>query len=164
MVTETLDCYSCKSNSGEQRISPGPTIYEGKYWYVEHAYPVGMVGWLVLVLKRHVEALHELSAHEFAELGVLQGTVARLLHLELSSQKEYIMCFAEAEHFNHVHVHIVAIAHDLPHELRGPRILAMLKSEQVEPLPPDEIAAFCSHLKSRLMMDPAHGPKGDRPK
>lgn len=155
-----MDCYSCRSNSGEQRISPGPTIYEGKHWYVEHAYPVGMVGWLVLVLKRHAEAIHELSADEFTELGVLQGTVARLLRSELGCQKEYVMCFAEAEHFNHVHVHIVAKAHDLPHEMRGPRVLAMLKIEQVEPLPPEEIAAFCSHLRSRIMMDTAYSGKG----
>ena len=47
-----MECLTCKSNSGEQRISPGPTIYEGQYWLVEHAYPVKRVGWIVIVLKR----------------------------------------------------------------------------------------------------------------
>ncbi|MEO6458764.1 MAG: hypothetical protein ABIO92_10925 [Chloroflexia bacterium] len=148
-----MECYSCKSNSGERRISPGPTIYEGEYWYVEHAYPVRMKGWLVLVLKRHAEALHELSAEEFVELGVLQGAVTKLLHAEIGTQKEYTMCFAEADHFNHVHLHVVAKAHDLPHELRGPRIFAMLKTDEGDPLPPEEIAEFCNHLKSKLKID-----------
>ena len=58
-----MECWTCKSNLGEKRISPGPTIYEGKYWLVEHAYPIKMIGWLVIVLKRHAEALHELTAH-----------------------------------------------------------------------------------------------------
>ena len=151
-----MECYSCKSNSGERRISPGPTIYEGKYWYVEHAYPVRMKGWLVLVLKRHVEALHELRAEECVELGVLQGAVAKLLHAEMETQKEYTMCFAEAEYFNHVHFHIVAKAHDLPHELRGPRIFAMLKTDEGKPLPPEEIAEYCNHLRLKLKVDTGH--------
>ena|SRR5688572_5904819 len=48
-----------------------------------------MKGWLVLVLKRHVEALHELSIEELAEMGVLQGTMAKLLHGEMECEKEY---------------------------------------------------------------------------
>ncbi len=50
------DSYTRRSLSGEQRISPGPTIYESRYWLVEHAYPCRMLGWLVIVLKRHVIA------------------------------------------------------------------------------------------------------------
>ena len=151
-----MECYSCKSISAEQRISPGPTIFEGVYWYVEHAYPVRMVGWLVLVLKRHAEALHELSMEEFAELGVLQGVVAKLLYSEMGCQKEYTMCFGEADHFNHVHVHMVAKSHDLPHELQGARIFSMLTAGEGEPLPPEEIADFCTHLRSKLKMESAH--------
>ena len=73
-----MECWTCKSNTGEKRISPGPTIFEGEYWLVEHAYPVKTIGWLVIVLKRHAEALHELTPEEFAELAQIQ---ARLTHL-----------------------------------------------------------------------------------
>ena len=145
-----MECYTCKSNSGERRISPGRTIFEGEYWYVEHAYPVRMEGWLVLVLKRHVEAMHELTEAECVELGRLQGRVARLLHADTGSQKEYAMCFAEADHFNHVHVHIVARSADLPHELRGAGIFAMLKTEERGALPPEQIRAYCEHLKVKF--------------
>jgi diadenosine tetraphosphate (Ap4A) HIT family hydrolase len=59
-----MECLTCESNTGEKRISPGPTIYEGNYWLVEHAYPVKTIGWLVIVLKRHAEALHELTPED----------------------------------------------------------------------------------------------------
>jgi hypothetical protein len=64
-----MECLTCKSNSGEQRISPGPTIYEGEYWFVEHAYPVKRLGWLVIVLKRHEEAegFPHIHFHVFAK-------------------------------------------------------------------------------------------------
>jgi len=147
-----MDCYSCKSTSGEKRISPGPTIYEGEYWLVEHAYPCGMVGWLVLALKRHAEALHELSEEEFAELSKLQHHVATILHQELGCEKEYVACFGEAAHFNHIHFHVVAKPHNLPDELRGTGIFRMLKVTEEE-APRDMIREFCEHLKSNFTIE-----------
>jgi diadenosine tetraphosphate (Ap4A) HIT family hydrolase len=142
-----VDCYTCKSTSGEKRISPGPTIYEGEYWLVEHAYPCGMTGWLVLVLKRHAEALHELTGAEFVELAKLQRCAATSLHRELGCEKEYVACFAEAAHFSHVHVHVVAKSKGLPEELRGPAIFRMLKVTEEEAVPRDTIREFCERLK-----------------
>ena len=141
-----MECFTCKSISGERRISPGPTIYETTHWLVEHAYPCGMVGWLVLVLKRHAAALHELTDAEFEELGPLQGKVARVLARALDCGKEYAICFAEAEGFNHVHIHMVPRPHDLPDELRGPRIFAMLKVGEEGAVPREDIARFCEEL------------------
>jgi len=62
-----VECFTCQSISGEKRISPGPTIHTAKFWLVEHAYPGKLKGWLVLALKRHVQALHELTRDEFLE-------------------------------------------------------------------------------------------------
>ena len=53
------ECYSCRSISGTTRISPGPYIYKGQFWLVDHAYPTRLKGWLVLVLKRHAETRFE---------------------------------------------------------------------------------------------------------
>lgn len=142
-----MDCYTCLSISGERRISPGPTIFEGEHWLIEHAYPCGMVGWLVLVLKRHAEALHELSREEFSELAELQHKTTKLLHDELNSAKEYVVCFAEAAHFNHIHFHIISRPSDLPSELRGPGIFSMLKVTEDEAVSRDEVRAFCERLR-----------------
>ena len=50
------DCPVCRANEGIDRISPGAVIYEGRAWQVEHAYPTSLLDWLVIVLRRHVEA------------------------------------------------------------------------------------------------------------
>jgi diadenosine tetraphosphate (Ap4A) HIT family hydrolase len=144
-----MTCLTCLSNSGEQRISPGPTVYEGAYWYLEHAYPTSLKGWLVAVLKRHVEALHELTPEEFAELGVIQARAMKLLFETLNCEKEYMMCLAESEGFHHIHVHIVPKPHDLPEALKATRIFALLKVTAEEALPPREVKAFCELLRER---------------
>jgi diadenosine tetraphosphate (Ap4A) HIT family hydrolase len=153
-----MQCLSCLSLSGERRISPGPAIYEGMCWIVDHAYPSRMKGWLVIVLKRHAEALHELSREELTELADLQLRTARLLHTELDCEKEYVMCIAEGEGFHRMHVHVVAKPRDLAAELRGPRIFALVTPEGEEALPaagdivpPEELRAFCERLRERFV-------------
>jgi len=118
-----MECWTCKSNSGEKRISPGATIFEGKYWLVEHAYPVKIIGWLVIVLKRHTEALHELTIEEFAELAQIQAKLIHLLYEELHCEKEYVSCYAEQEHFCHIHFHVFAKPSNLTDELKAARVL-----------------------------------------
>jgi diadenosine tetraphosphate (Ap4A) HIT family hydrolase len=145
-----MECLTCKSNSGEQRISPGPTIYEGEYWLVEHAYPVKRVGWIVIVLKRHAEALHDLSAAEFTELGRLQSQVTRFLFEELHNQKEYVSCYGEAEGFPHIHFHVFAKPTDLPEELKGGKSFNLLKVSSKEAVPAGEIIAFCELLRDKF--------------
>ena len=145
-----MECLTCKSNSGEQRISPGPTIYEGQYWLVEHAYPVKRVGWLVIVLKRHAEALHDLSAEEFTELGGLLSLTTHFLSEDLHNQNEYISCYGEAEGFPHIHFHVFAKPADLPEELKGGKSFSLLKVSREEAVPPGEIVAFCETLHNKF--------------
>lgn len=145
-----MECYSCKSISGEKRISPGPIVYEGKNWLIEHAYPSKLKGWLVLVTKRHVEALHELNEEEFIELGEICSKTTKILHEFLNCEKEYSMCLAEVEHFNHIHFHIVPKPKDLPKEFWGAKVFAMLKVDEKDAIPKEEIKEFCEHLKNRF--------------
>lgn len=145
-----MECYSCQANAGERRISPGPVIYESAHWKLEHAYPTKLTGWVVLVLKQHAEALHELSAAELAEMGDLLGRTARALREETGCEKEYLACFAEADHFHHVHIHIVPRAVDLPHELQGPRSFALLNPAAGEIAAAEDIIAFSERLRERL--------------
>ena len=146
MKDEKVECWTCRSNSGEQRISPGQTIYSGEYWFVEHAYPVKQMGWIVIVLKRHVEALHELTAEEFTELGNIQARLSKLLRETLECQKEYVSCYAEKEHFRHIHFHVFAKPHDLPNELFGGRSFALINIPEEEAVAPEEIKEFCDLL------------------
>ncbi len=143
-----MECYTCESISGLKRISPGPTICEGQYWLLEHAYPSRLKGWLVLIVKRHVEALHDLSRDEFVELAELQTQAIRILHAELDCEKEYVACFAKADHFQHIHFHLVAKPRGWPSELKGTKIFAMLNTTEAEAVTPHEIRDFCKRLRS----------------
>lgn len=145
-----MECYSCSANNGERSISPGPVIFEGMYWKIDHAYPTKLVGWVVLVLKRHAEALHELSAAECIEMGELLGRTARALREEMGCEKEYIACFAEADHFHHVHIHVIPKQADLPHELQGPRSFALLTPAPGEVATPRDVTACCERLARRM--------------
>jgi diadenosine tetraphosphate (Ap4A) HIT family hydrolase len=153
-----MDCYSCLSVSGERRISPGATIHDGQHWMVDHAYPTSHPGWLVIVLKRHAEALHELSAAELAELGALQARTVRALAAVLHSQKEYVACFSEGEHFQHIHVHVVARPADLPPEQRGPRSFSLLAVAPEAALPAGRVRALCDTLGTWFRADLAAHP------
>jgi len=145
-----MECRSCLSLQGIQRISPGPFIYEGHYWVVDHAYPTSLKGWLVIVAKRHVEALHDLTHEEFLELADIQYRLAQLMRSRASIEKEYLACFAEAEYFHHIHIHFVAKPEDLPREARGPRIFTYLNVDQHAAVPPHEIKALSEELKEAL--------------
>jgi diadenosine tetraphosphate (Ap4A) HIT family hydrolase len=144
---DSAECFSCRSLAGEARISPGPFIYEGQYWMVDHAYPVALAGWLVIVLKRHAAALHELSADEFQELGALQYRAVQALRRYTGCAKEYLMAFAEAPGFQHLHVHVVPRAADLPPEQQGPRIMQFLQPDAAAVVPPDTIRAVSEDLR-----------------
>jgi diadenosine tetraphosphate (Ap4A) HIT family hydrolase len=146
-MMDSSECWSCRSNGGQQRISPGPPIHIGEFWQVEHAYPTQLPGWLVLVLRRHAESLHELRTEEFSELArVLERTV-RVLHQTLACEREYVACYAEIDHFRHVHFHVVPRARDLPAHLLGTRSFAMLKVTEAEAAPREEIRALCETLR-----------------
>ena len=145
-----MECLTCLNISGERRISPGPLIYEGSYWLVDHAYPTIHLGWLVILPKRHVEALHELSREEFLELAEIEYRLVRAMHMDSAVQKEYLMCFAEGEGFQHVHFHVVPKPFDLPAELKGPRVFALLAVDKEQAIPAEKLTAFCEEFTRKL--------------
>src|SRR5215472_11682267 len=145
-----MDCLTCLNLSGERRISPGPFIYEGTHWIVDHAYPTTHLGWLVILPKRHVEALHELTKEEFQELAEIEYKLVQVMHTDPSVQKEYLMCFAEGEGFHHVHIHIVPKPVDLPAHLKGPRVFALLAVDEEHAIATQELTAFCEEFTRKL--------------
>jgi len=115
---------------------------------VEHAYPSALLGWLVLVLRRHATALHDLRPEEFAELGSALELTVRALRETVGSVKEYVACYAEQSGFEHVHFHVVPRAADLPSEFRGTNSFAFLKVSASNAVAPDGVRAFCEGLSA----------------
>lgn len=144
------NCLSCLSLAGVKRISPGPNIYNGKYWTVDHAYPVGLFGWLVIVPKRHVIALHNLKPAEWSELTSIQQRVIKALHKVLKTDKEYSVCFAEQAGYSHIHFHIIPRTKAIPKELRGSKVFKMMKPP-FKPVAPKKVIEICKKI-SKVMV------------
>lgn len=144
------NCLSCLSIAKIKRISPGQIIYVGKYWTVDHAYPVSLPGWLVIVPKRHVTALHSLQPVEWAEYIIIQQKVIKALHKVLTTKKEYIACFAEKEGFSHIHFHIIPRASDLPKDFRGLKIFKLTKPPY-KPVASKKVVEICKKLTKALV-------------
>ena len=145
-----MECLTCLNLSGERRISPGPFVYQGTHWVVDHAYPTTHLGWLVILPKRHIEALHELSREEFQELAEIEYKLVQVMHTDSSVQKEYMMCFAEGEGFHHVHIHLVPKPADLPAEIKGPRVFALLMVDEEHAIPASGLTAFCEEFTQKF--------------
>ena len=125
----------------------------GKFWTIEHAYPSGLKGWLVIVLNRHCTSLHELEDQEFIELGLLQAKTTRLIRREIGCSKEYVMCLAEAVGFEHIHFHVVPRMENIPTAYMGSKIFAYLKCQEMQPIARDEVAQFCVTAREFFSQD-----------
>ena len=144
------NCLSCLSNSGEKRISPGGQIFNGSYWIVEHAYPTGLLGWIVIVLKRHSEVLHDLTRDEWHELGEINYRLMRVLHKELDTEKEYLCCFSEGEGFKHIHFHIIPKTESFDEVYSSSRSFMYLKLSEDESVSKESIIQLCSTLNNEM--------------
>lgn len=117
-----MECQTCRAIAGEISLTNGPRVDLDEHWLVEHCHPVAVVGWLVLVLKRHARALHELTDDEAVALGRWLPALTRAMHEVTRCEVEYVVQFAEGEGFHHVHFHLMARTAAWPNEYRGPEV------------------------------------------
>ena len=123
-------------------------------WDVVHAFGTSVEGWLVIVARRHVESVSELTDDEAVGLGTLIRNVSAALHEVVGCAKTYVAQYAEHPEHAHVHFHVIPRAADLPAEGRGPGIFRSLGVPDEDAVPEsrrDEIAAAIR----RLLVDPS---------
>ena len=126
MNSSTATCVACRANRDEI-VAPGGALYDDGLWRLEHTFePMPMVGWLVLKPIRHVESLADLTAEEAAALGPLLRRITRAMTATLAPARVYAALFAES--VPHMHIHLIPRAADLPEELRGPDVFALLNA------------------------------------
>ena len=121
-----MECYTCRNNGQFDQLPPRERIAADRCWRVAHAFDSSLPGWLVLVPRRHVTSIAELTDEEAFALGSWQGRLSRALHEVTGCVKTYVMQFAEKNGFDHVHFHIVPRMPDLPVDRRGPGIFQYL--------------------------------------
>ena len=121
-------------------------------WDLAHADNSGLEGWMVLVVRRHITAIAELTDAEAQELGPLLKRVSQALHEVIGCVKTYVAQFAESPLHPHVHVHVIPRSGEQADELRGPRIFSQLGVPEERRVPEarmDEIAAAMrAHLSA----------------
>ncbi|MEW2355000.1 HIT family protein [Spirillospora sp. NPDC029432] len=141
-------CLTCEHNARIESLPPRERVAADGHWRVAHAFGTSLPGWLVLVPRRHVTAVADLTDAEAAALGPWQVRLSRALRDATGCAKTYVAQFAEAEGFAHVHFHIVPRMAGLPPELRGPRVFGLLGAEAA-----DEVAAAERDRLATLIAD-----------
>lgn len=145
----TSGCYSCRQEDAAERPDR-EWAWASDNWRVAHAFDSALAGWLVLLPRRHVEALDELTVEEAAELGPLLRGLTAALRAETGAVKTYAILLAEAEGYAHLHVHVVPRLADQPADRRGPRIFGYLGAESADRVPVGEQDALARRLRARL--------------
>lgn len=133
------ECFACEQSGLDAPFRERFVREAG--WRVAHDFNSSLEGWLILAPLRHVHALDELTAVESTALGDLLRKASVALKAVTGCQQTYVMLFAEAEGFAHLHVHLVPRMAEQPDDRRGPDVFGYLKDGRA--LPPerrDEIA------------------------
>jgi len=86
-----MDCYACAPNDSLESLPARELIGIDAYWRVAHAFDTALPGWLVLVPRRHVTAVADLTDAESAGLGAWQVRLSRALHAETRASHPAIL-------------------------------------------------------------------------
>jgi diadenosine tetraphosphate (Ap4A) HIT family hydrolase len=148
------DCISCRSIQGIERLSPVPRILETRHWVAEHLSSTSIKGWVIVLPKRHVTAIHQLPKEDMVEFGELLHVICEGQYALYKPVKEYFMQYSEGEGYSHTHVHIVPRVPELPDKFKGPRVMRAMGNnpENTLPiLPIEEVTAEALKLRKYLL-------------
>lgn len=144
-------CRACDFNARDPAALPiRERIYDDGLWRVAHSFDSALAGWLVVLARRHITSLSQLTADEAAALGPLLQRLSAALESVTGAEKCYVMFFAEAADFSHLHIHIVPRPPDLPPDRRGPAIMAYIGRPEGERVAVEEMDALGERLRETL--------------
>ena len=158
----TAACQTCEwGNRRDRGDAPlWDSILRTPSWDVVHCQGTSLAGWIVLVSRRHITSLAELTVDEAAELGPLTAAVSRALPAIVDCQKTYLAQFAEHPLHPHVHVHVIPRAPDMPAEQRGPRVFfECLGVDPALEVPEERKNAIGRALRGALLIDGFGSPE-----
>jgi diadenosine tetraphosphate (Ap4A) HIT family hydrolase len=149
MATAEGNCVSCAAEAVPD-LPPRERVWVGPRWRVAHAFGSALPGWLVVLPRRHVLALDELTPAEAADLGPLLRSVTTALRKVTCCEKTYVALFAEAEGFGHVHFHVIPRDPGLDRELRGPRVFGLLGGDPARHVPDHVMDQIATRIAAAL--------------
>lgn len=146
------DCYSCRQNAvPEVERPPREHISDDGSWRVVHAIGCSLPGWLCLIPHRHISSLSEMTQEEASLLGPLIRRLSAVLQRLTGARKCYLMFFAEAPGFEHLHIHLVPRPPDCPEDRVGPRIVAYLNDPEELWIAAEEMDAMALRVREELV-------------
>jgi diadenosine tetraphosphate (Ap4A) HIT family hydrolase len=110
---------------------------------------------MVVLPRRHVIALDELTPAEAAGLGPLLTGLTSALRQVTGCDKTYIALFAEAEGFQHIHFHVIPRHRDQDPGLRGPRVFGLLGGDPARHVPDIVMDQIATSIAQALPASPA---------
>lgn len=119
-------------------------------WDVVHCDSTSLLGWIVLVVRRHVAALADLTDEEATALGPLVRDVSRALHELVGCQKTYVVQFAEHPQHRHVHVHVIPRPSVLADDEIGPGIFKFLGVDEATRVSEADMDTLAAALRAAL--------------
>jgi len=127
------------------------SIYRTPFWDVVHSYDTALPGWLVLVARRHIAAVDELTETEAVELGQLIQHTSAILKEITGCLKTYVIQLAENPEHPHVHFHIIPRMANQPEDHRSLRIFGYLGVPEEERVRPEEMNAIAKKVRAGLL-------------
>jgi diadenosine tetraphosphate (Ap4A) HIT family hydrolase len=146
-------CKSCEliSRRNQGTAPLWDCIYRTPLWDVAHCYETSLPGWLVLIVRRHIESLDELTDLEAVELGRLIRRTSSALKDISGCLKTYVLQFAESPQHPHVHFHIIPRMADLPEDRRSTQIFGYLGVPDQERVSQEIMNAIALKVRERLL-------------
>jgi hypothetical protein len=126
-----MHCVNCEQHSRLALLPARDRIHLGRYWRLAHAWSA-LPGWLVLISRRHVLDLAELTEEESTELGQLLRQASGALGVVVGCIKTYVMFFAEQPGFEHLHIHLVPRMPNFDKHHLGSGVFDFLKRPESE--------------------------------
>ena len=127
-------------------------ILRTEYWDIVHCNDTSLPGWLVLVLRRHVSSIADLTENEAIECGALQQQLSIALESAVGCMKTYVAQFAESPEHSHVHFHVIPRMPDMPDDARGPNVFQRyLGVGEAERVPEGQMNAIASAVRACLL-------------
>jgi len=149
----SASCFACSQSAQLPSLPPREAVIVEGGWRVAHAFNSALEGWLVVLPLRHVTSMDELTPQEAEALGSLLRRTSRALTTVLGSTKAYVMFFAEAEGFAHLHVHVVPRMPWFTHDQLGPRVFTFLGGPESDWVPEQDMDDLALRLRAALPVD-----------
>jgi diadenosine tetraphosphate (Ap4A) HIT family hydrolase len=123
-----IPCKTCEliARRDAGAAPPWDSIHRTPFWDVVHSYNTALPGWLVLVARRHITAVDELTDAEAVELGRLLRRTSMALKEVTGCVKTYVIQFAGQADHPHVHFHVIPRMADQPEDRRSTQIFGYL--------------------------------------